>query len=582
MPDFTEIDVDFVPLDFTTEIIEEGDIDEFTAKMARYMNKLEAFSVDLNSLGSALNLFGTELNQADVIQARLQGQITFETKAGLDAYGAPPNAGTESSELAYVWADPNFSGVYGWNGSAWEEIIPFTKGEPGDPGPEGPQGPEGPTGPSAYDEAVEDGFVGTRSQWRESLRGPQGVEGPPGPAGGPPGPPGPPGSGSGQASAAGMLDRFVTCRWWLAPQTADTAWPNRGNGPPTAVLSGSAVLPDEVVDFATVGVVNGSEVDLGESVIDASDTGLWSLGMSFKYSTVNGGSGFARLIDGQDGTDGLLLKMDVSGSVILDLLSGGTVSSTAVGTVAANENATAVITFSGEDDRCTAYLLTDSGGALTPVDITGIGDFTPPKSLEFMGAAGYTSRTITGELGDVVVDISSEWTDREVLAAVRAMSMEYQGNSDNFRRLFEGATRGIPQAGNGLLGTSVFEVKPDLFTAGKQIPVDVSYHGVSVNASLVLGYGMGPPIDKTGQTTRVDASAAGTFVKIGNDVQFLAVTSSQVGCEVSLWNSTNANVNPYTQNGVSIDGPQIIGAKEVVVAKAVAVNTWIVIGAKPS
>lgn len=33
----------------------------------------------------------------------------------------------------------------------------------------------GPAGPSAYEIAVEEGFVGTPSQWLESLRGPQGI-----------------------------------------------------------------------------------------------------------------------------------------------------------------------------------------------------------------------------------------------------------------------------------------------------------------------------------------------------------------------------------------------------------------------
>ena len=41
----------------------------------------------------------------------------------------------------------------------------------GDPGPQGPQGPQGGTGKSAYQIAVDNGFVGTESEWLESLKG---------------------------------------------------------------------------------------------------------------------------------------------------------------------------------------------------------------------------------------------------------------------------------------------------------------------------------------------------------------------------------------------------------------------------
>ena len=82
-------------------------------------------------------------------------------------------------------------------------------------GPRGPAGPAaagagqssvvvpGPAGASAYDIAVEEGFVGTKKQWLESLRGPAGpagygAQGPAGPQGvpggiGPSGPAGPQG-----------------------------------------------------------------------------------------------------------------------------------------------------------------------------------------------------------------------------------------------------------------------------------------------------------------------------------------------------------------------------------------------------
>ena len=41
----------------------------------------------------------------------------------------------------------------------------------GDQGPQGPQGPQGDTGKSAYQIAVDNGFVGTESEWLEALNG---------------------------------------------------------------------------------------------------------------------------------------------------------------------------------------------------------------------------------------------------------------------------------------------------------------------------------------------------------------------------------------------------------------------------
>lgn len=46
---------------------------------------------------------------------------------------------------------------------------------------DGPPGPTGPAGLSAYEIAVENGFVGTQQEWLNSLVGPQGVPGNPGP-----------------------------------------------------------------------------------------------------------------------------------------------------------------------------------------------------------------------------------------------------------------------------------------------------------------------------------------------------------------------------------------------------------------
>lgn len=52
----------------------------------------------------------------DALQAMVQGRLTYETKAAMDAAGAPP-----AGELAEVWNDPAIenNGLYGWDASQW-------------------------------------------------------------------------------------------------------------------------------------------------------------------------------------------------------------------------------------------------------------------------------------------------------------------------------------------------------------------------------------------------------------------------------------------------------------------------------
>ena len=57
------------------------------------------------------------------------------------------------------------------------------QGPAGETGPAGPQGEAGEDGKSAYEIAVDNGFIGTEAEWLESLVGPQGPQGETGPAG---------------------------------------------------------------------------------------------------------------------------------------------------------------------------------------------------------------------------------------------------------------------------------------------------------------------------------------------------------------------------------------------------------------
>lgn len=57
---------------------------------------------------------------------------------------------------------------------------PGPKGDPGEPGQDGVNGADGIDGASAYELAVEAGYVGSISQWLESLKGEEGDPGIPG------------------------------------------------------------------------------------------------------------------------------------------------------------------------------------------------------------------------------------------------------------------------------------------------------------------------------------------------------------------------------------------------------------------
>jgi hypothetical protein len=116
-----------------------------------------------------------------------------------------------------------------------------SSGGGGIPGPPGPPGPQGPAGKSAYQVAVDGGFVGTEAEWLASLVGPAGAPGTPGAPGakgdpgaqgepgvpGADGVPGQPGADGAQGPAGpkgdkgdpGPATRF-TVDDWLAQDTA--------------------------------------------------------------------------------------------------------------------------------------------------------------------------------------------------------------------------------------------------------------------------------------------------------------------------------------------------------------------------
>jgi lysophospholipase L1-like esterase len=104
------------------------DINQLTGDIARFNDIIEG--ADNQTVAMAGGGIKPTVSKAikdhfDAIQAAVQGRLTYETKATMDAAGAPP-----SGELAEVWNDSQSNnGLYGYTGGAWvkSSYDPFTE-----------------------------------------------------------------------------------------------------------------------------------------------------------------------------------------------------------------------------------------------------------------------------------------------------------------------------------------------------------------------------------------------------------------------------------------------------------------------
>lgn len=144
-------------------------------------------------------------------------------------------------------------------------------GDPGDPGPKGDQGdpgtPGGPAGESAYQTAVDAGFVGTEEEWLASLAGtpgPPGADGADG-ADGPPGAQGDPGAAGadGTDGAPGAPGADATAIYGL-PVTLDKG----GTGAITAPDARTSlfVYSKTEVDTAVAALIASSEIGVANGI----------------------------------------------------------------------------------------------------------------------------------------------------------------------------------------------------------------------------------------------------------------------------------------------------------------------------
>ena len=123
-------------------------------------------------------------------------RITFDISGSVivaraDSSGTISPEAIEKAVSDYLEKNP-VTGIKGEKGDPGEPGPKGEKGDPGEPGPKGEKGDPGEPGPkgdpgnpgepgqdgkSAYDVAVENGFVGTESEWLESLKGADGNDG---------------------------------------------------------------------------------------------------------------------------------------------------------------------------------------------------------------------------------------------------------------------------------------------------------------------------------------------------------------------------------------------------------------------
>lgn len=121
--------------------------------------------------------------QLDTVDSRIS-----DTRSSLATTTSYFGGGASYDPATGITTPPNYGFRDGTNhsnaGSAFDNLdarlYALEQRPPSGPGTQGPQGPTGQTGAdgrSAYQVAVDDGFVGTQTEWLESLRGADGQDG---------------------------------------------------------------------------------------------------------------------------------------------------------------------------------------------------------------------------------------------------------------------------------------------------------------------------------------------------------------------------------------------------------------------
>ncbi len=179
--------------DFTGQIAEDNTNRENIYRIDEILHQIEQMAsqggflvgsgVPSPSLGSEGNMYFDSVNKnlyGPKTQSGWGAAISLEGPAGEDGID-----GVDGASAYEVAVDEGFVGTI----SQWLASLVGPQGPAGQDGANGSDGLNGQDGLSAYEIAVNEGFVGTENQWLASLQGPQGIAGAQG-ATGPQGPQG--------------------------------------------------------------------------------------------------------------------------------------------------------------------------------------------------------------------------------------------------------------------------------------------------------------------------------------------------------------------------------------------------------
>ena len=120
---------------------------------------------------------GSINSSSNTLHGRIYNPTMLKGDPGKSAYELAVEAGFEGTVEEWLLSLQGPAGEPGPEGPEGPE------GPAGADGAQGPAGPEGPAGKSAYEHAVDEGFVGTLEEWLQSLHGADGAAGPQGPEG---------------------------------------------------------------------------------------------------------------------------------------------------------------------------------------------------------------------------------------------------------------------------------------------------------------------------------------------------------------------------------------------------------------
>ncbi len=532
MATFTPIPV-IAPIDFTTELLEVGDQVEFVDKMNRYMSKIQTWASRFETAVNGINTTGTQLvsmqisDAADINNLTQQVEDLQEQLDNLDSIGdLTPQMMADLVEnlddiIRVINGVTSHSLLAGLEDDDHPQYLTNERGDARYPKKE------------ELDELVQQ--VVTNSVV--------------------------------PVAPGAMLDYFLRCDWWLAPRDADYYWTNRGVEVGGGFIGGMVYFPDEsAVDFRQIGLYaaepgngGGVTIPIVSQLVDE-----WTVAFTFRWDNF-ADVGSNPVLD-FTGASGLSIRID---NALLKLTANGVVSS--IATLTTGVDYTLVLTHNKATLIPTLFQDNTTSVDYDPVDMSA--------ATEILIGAGNTGTLfMDAQLGDIVVDSSAAWSASEQKAASSGMAMRWDDEGvASTRRGYEASFRGVPQAGLGLRGTSLFQVAPDDFSGPPFIPVNVGQWGVSVDARRTNGYWH--VVDRQGTTAKIDAGYVGTFVIIDSAPELRPVPASYIGyCLTILNNSSNDIIPTFAGAASAFNLRKTIRAGDTVVAMVIAENKWILIG----